>query len=41
MGQKAAQLIIQQILHEDENQAYQTIVMPTELIIRDSSTRNK
>jgi len=41
MGQKAAQLVIQQILHEDENQAYQTIVMPTELIIRDSSTRNK
>ncbi len=37
MGQKAAQLIIHQILHEKENPVYQTIVMPTELIIRNSS----
>lgn len=41
MGRKAAQLIIQQILHEDENQTYQTIVMPTELIIRDSSRKDQ
>jgi len=39
MGQKAAQLIIQQILHDNENPVYKTIVMPTELIIRDSSRR--
>lgn len=39
MGQKAAMLIIQQILHDKENPTYQTIVMPTELIIRDSSQR--
>ncbi|HSO87017.1 MAG TPA: LacI family DNA-binding transcriptional regulator [Draconibacterium sp.] len=37
MGQKAAQLIIQQILHDHENPVFKTIVMPTELIIRDSS----
>ena len=39
MGQKAANLIIQQILYEKENPTYQTILMPTELIIRDSSKR--
>jgi len=39
MGQKAAKLIIQQILYDKENPTYQTIVMPTELIIRDSSQR--
>jgi LacI family transcriptional regulator len=37
MGEKAAQLIIHQILHDKENPSYQTIVMPTELIIRNSS----
>jgi len=41
MGQKAAQLIIQQILHDNVNPDFKTIVMPTELIIRDSSKRNR
>ena len=40
MGQKAAQLIIQQILHNNENFHYKTIVMPTELVIRESSRRS-
>lgn len=39
MGQKAAQLIIQQILHDNDNPVFKTFVMPTELIIRDSSRR--
>ncbi len=39
IGQKAAQLLIQQILHNTENPDYKTIVMPTELIIRESSRR--
>lgn len=39
IGQKAAQLLIQQILHNNEAPDYKTIVMPTELIIRDSSRR--
>ncbi len=39
MGQKAAQLIIQQILHDNDNPVFKTIVMPTELIIRESSRR--
>lgn len=41
MGQKAAQLIIQQIFHGNENQEYKTIIMPTELIIRESTQRIK
>ena len=41
MGQKAAQLIIQQILHDNENPVFQTIVMPTELIIRESSQKKQ
>lgn len=41
MGQKAAQLIIQQILHDNDNPSFKTIVMPTELIIRDSSKRKQ
>jgi LacI family transcriptional regulator len=41
MGQKAALLIIQQILHDTENPVFKTIVMPTELIIRESSQRIK
>jgi LacI family transcriptional regulator len=40
IGQKAAQLIIQQILHNNENFDYKTIVMPTELVIRESSRRS-
>jgi LacI family transcriptional regulator len=39
IGQKAAGLIIQKI--ENKDRAYQTIVLPTELIIRDSSDRKK
>ena len=39
MGQKAAKLIIHQILNDKDNPTYQTIMMPTELIIRDSSQR--
>lgn len=37
MGQKAAQLLIRQIESREAN--YQTIVLPTELIIRESSNR--
>jgi LacI family transcriptional regulator len=39
MGQKAAELIISKIDNKDRN--YQTITLPTELIIRDSSNRNR
>ncbi len=39
MGQKAAQLIIQQILHKKEEPHFRTIVMPTEIIIRESSQK--
>jgi LacI family transcriptional regulator len=39
IGQKAAELIIRKI--ENKDQTYQTIVLPTELIIRDSSSRKK
>ena len=39
MGQKAAELIIQKI--ENKERTFQTIVLPTELIIRDSSSRIK
>lgn len=37
IGEKAAELIIQQILHKNEKPQFETIVMPTELIVRDSS----
>jgi len=37
MGQKAAELIIRKI--ENKERTYQTIVLPTELIIRESSNR--
>jgi LacI family transcriptional regulator len=37
MGQKAAELIINQILKKEETPHFETITMPTELIIRDSS----
>ncbi len=39
MGQKAAELIISKI--ENKDRTYQTITLPTELIIRDSSNRKK
>lgn len=40
IGKKAAELIINQILTK-KNTSYRTITLPTELIIRDSSRRNK
>jgi LacI family transcriptional regulator len=39
MGQKAAELIIRKI--ENKERSYQTIVLPTELIVRESSDRKK
>lgn len=39
IGQKAAQLIIDQISNGDSNIEFKTIVMPTELIIRNSSKK--
>ena len=39
MGQKAAELIIRKI--ENKERTYQTIILPTELIIRESSNRLK
>jgi len=39
MGKKAAELIIEHILHKTENPVFQTIVLPTELIIRESSVK--
>ncbi|MDP2339043.1 MAG: LacI family DNA-binding transcriptional regulator [Bacteroidota bacterium] len=39
MGQKAAELIIRKI--ENKEKTYQTIILPTELIIRESSYRGK
>lgn len=39
MGRKAADLLIRQIRQKGKPSRYQTIVMPTELIIRESSTR--
>lgn len=41
MGQKAAQLIIRDILHKNNSEEYENIVMPAELIIRESSILNK
>ncbi|HYQ59132.1 MAG TPA: LacI family DNA-binding transcriptional regulator [Draconibacterium sp.] len=41
MGQKAAELIIKQIATKGKPQAYQTITMDTELIVRRSSNSNK
>ena len=38
MGQKAAELVIRKI--ESREKTYQTIVMPAELIVRESSNRN-
>lgn len=39
MGQKAAELILNQI--ENKEKTFKTLVLPTELIIRESSSRNK
>ncbi|WP_167619386.1 LacI family DNA-binding transcriptional regulator [Maribellus sediminis] len=39
MGQKAAELIIQQILHKGKSSKFETIKMPIELIVRESSVR--
>lgn len=39
MGQKAAEMLIRQI--ENKERTYKTIVLPTELIIRESSSRKK
>lgn len=39
MGQKAAELILSQI--ETKNKSFQTLVLPTELIIRESSMRQQ
>ncbi len=39
MGQKAAELILSQIEHREKS--YRTLVMPTELIVRESSQRIK
>jgi LacI family transcriptional regulator len=39
MGRKAAELIINEIENKEFPRTYQTIVMPTELIIRESSSR--
>lgn len=41
MGKKAAQLIIHEILRKSNEHGYQTIVMPMELIIRDSSLKKQ
>jgi LacI family transcriptional regulator len=39
MGQKAAELIIGQILNKEANNGFETITMPTELVVRKSSVR--
>jgi len=39
MGQKAAELILNQIAHKGKS--FQTLVLPTELIVRESSNRKK
>ncbi len=41
MGKKAAELIIEQIKQKDKPEDFQKIVMPTELIIRQSSVKTK
>ncbi len=41
IGKKAAELIIKQINSNKKSVVYETIVMPTELIIRESSKRKK
>ena len=39
MGQKAAELIIEEIEQKKPSKKYQTIILPSELIIRESSTK--
>jgi len=39
MGQKAAELILTQIAHKEKS--FKTLVLPTELIVRESSSREK
>ncbi len=39
MGKKAAWLLIEQIANKSQHTGFQTIEMPTDLIIRDSSVR--
>lgn len=39
MGQKAAELILTQIAHKEKS--FKTLVLPTELIVRESSSRKK
>lgn len=41
IGTKSADLLIEQILNKQKEIEFQTIVMPTDLIIRDSSARHK
>ena len=41
IGKKAAELIIHQINSNKTKPVFETITLPTELIIRDSSKRNK
>lgn len=41
MGQKAAELLIRQITHNESPQRFETLEMPTELIIRASSSPDK
>ena len=41
MGRKAAELIIKQIHGKDRPDEFETIIMPTELIIRESSQKSK
>ena len=41
MGQKAAQLVIQQINSKKVWNSFETLTMPTELIIRNSSVKRK
>ena len=41
MGKKAAELIISQILNKEKETVFQTITMPTELIIRKSSDKKQ
>ncbi|WP_319510263.1 LacI family DNA-binding transcriptional regulator [uncultured Draconibacterium sp.] len=41
MGQKAAELLIKQISSKTKSKTYETIMMETELIVRDSSSKNQ
>ena len=41
MGKKAAELLIQQINNKGKTQIFETILMPTEIIVRESSNRKK